>query len=158
VGQRTIAEVELHLRFERGARPFRRPAAATLPERCQSIGQGDRRAILDIDAIEPLEQGDRHGVSNDGLVHGVFQNLFQTIGRCRGKTMIQPLGRERHAQTRGGLCQLVIGGVGIVPPTEHQGLGEFGTRELGLALHKARCARGVIRHRRQNCLERLAKL
>jgi hypothetical protein len=102
--------------------------------------------------VEALQQGSGHGVRGNDFLHGGFHGLLH-IGSSLGReALFEALGSDWHAEGRGSLSQLLIGGIGLVEPSKDEALHELGAGELGAALHETGGLCGLVGDGGQNGL------
>ncbi len=152
MGYLPSAVIELQLHFQRRTGALLGTPATAGPEFREFVRECNRGAILEIDSLKALEQGQPHGVGGHEFLDGGLQDLSYTCRRFGRKAFLEALRRDRSAEGSGGLGQLLIGGIGLIQPGKHEALDELGAGQLRLALHKAGDLCGLVGDGRQNGL------
>src|SRR5215475_5283848 len=133
--QSATAQRPSHLRFQCGRTgPV---AATTSPYPAQTLWQKNHAAILHVYFSESLQQRQCARLQPKDSRHSRFQYALEAFGRRTGKTLFQPLRRNRDAQDGRSLRQLLITGGGVSQPGENQNLDKTRACQLHLAPDEA---------------------
>ena len=120
-------------------------AAATTGKRFGQVRrQADGSGVEDINALEALQQGNGGGSGIEETLQSRRQDESQTVCGGWGEALIECLGGNVGTEICGEVGEAVEAGVGIVKPSECQGLHEEGTGEFSLSLYGSALSCGVF--------------
>jgi len=110
----------------------------------KTIGQGNRRAILNGERTEAVEQQDRVRVGADNVSDNGLEHLVQAVGGALIKAGGQVLSRNRDAKVGSSFEKFLVAGLGLSTEAKHQRLHELRTRKGPLADNRSGATGGLI--------------